>query len=146
MLRAVAGDVNGEFWIEDTDGVYELHLKADVQMSREKRKQLLSAATTGKNEASRGLMGKIRSFFDVADGEPVFMGVYTPGAASESYDSLTWSMDSYREWLQQYMKEQREGAAEAWDEMEKSVVAHVADDVKVYIYNAIVEMTIVKKM
>ncbi len=39
-----------------------------------------------------------------------------------------------------------EKALQAWDELEKSVVAHVADDVKVSIRNQQVEMTIVKKL
>ena len=37
-------------------------------------------------------------------------------------------------------------AKEAWDELEKSVVAKVADDVKVAIRGRTVEMTIVKKL
>jgi len=35
---------------------------------------------------------------------------------------------------------------EAWDELEKSVVNHVADDIKVYIRGRLVEMVITKKM
>ena len=38
-----------------------------------------------------------------------------------------------------------EAARQAWDELEKSVVAHVADDVKVSIRGSVVEMTIFKK-
>jgi len=37
-------------------------------------------------------------------------------------------------------------AIEAWDELEKSVVARVADDVKISIRGRTVEMTILKKM
>ena len=37
-------------------------------------------------------------------------------------------------------------AKEAWDELEKSVVAKVADDVNVAIRGRTVEMTIVKKL
>jgi len=37
-------------------------------------------------------------------------------------------------------------AKEAWDELEKSVVTHVADDIRVSIRNGNVEMVILKKM
>ena len=37
-------------------------------------------------------------------------------------------------------------AKDAWDELEKSVVGHIADDVKVFISGRTVEMTIIKKM
>jgi hypothetical protein len=40
----------------------------------------------------------------------------------------------------------REGAASAWDELEQSVVIHIADEVKVSIRGREVTMTIYKKM
>ena len=39
-----------------------------------------------------------------------------------------------------------EAAREAWDELEKSVVKNVADDVRVFIRGGYVELTILKKM
>ena len=62
------------------------------------------------------------------------------------YNSYVWSMEDYRLQLQQYRDQNREDAREAWDELEKSVVACVADDVKVSIKGRTVEMTIYKKM
>ena len=44
------------------------------------------------------------------------------------------------------LEQKRKGAAEAWDELEKSVVAHVADDVKVSIHGRTVEMVIIKAL
>jgi hypothetical protein len=38
------------------------------------------------------------------------------------------------------------GAQEAWDELEKSVVNKVADDVKVYLRRGTAEMVILKKL
>ena len=145
MMRSIAGDVEGKFWIEDKDGLYELHLKARVSMDEEKREKLLSAATSGKNEAAKGIMGKIRAFFEPAEDNPLFVtSMMLDGP--EGLNDTTWSMYEYRERLEQYIKEQRSGAAEAWDELEKSVVSHVADDVKVSIRGRDVEMTIFKKM
>ncbi|MBQ3479511.1 MAG: hypothetical protein IJH25_15235 [Clostridia bacterium] len=62
------------------------------------------------------------------------------------YGSYQWSMEDYREQLRQYREQNAEGSQEAWDEMEKSVVSRVADDVRVSILGRTVEMTIVKRM
>ena len=145
MINSIAGNVKGKFWIEDEDGVYQLHLEAETDMDAEKRKQLISASTSGQNDANRSLMGKLRAFFEPEDDFPVFYdAVMSP--MNDIYGDMAWSMRVYREQVMQYMKQKREGAAEAWDELEKSVVAHVADDVKVSIRGRTVEMTIIKKM
>ena len=44
------------------------------------------------------------------------------------------------------MKAEKTEAADAWDELEKSVVSNVADDVKVSIKGFQTEMTIIKEM
>ena len=48
--------------------------------------------------------------------------------------------------LEQFRRQNARNAQQDWDELEKSVVAHVADDVKVSIRGRSVEMTIIKKM
>ena len=144
MMRSIAGEADGEFWIEDNDDVYELHLKVRTLIDEEQRRQLIAASTEGKNEAARGLMGKLRSFFDLSGGAPVMHGLFMPGSTIAP-ESMTWSMVDYRGQLEQYAKKDP-GALEAWDELEKSVVKHVADDVKVAIHGRHVEMIILKKL
>ena len=144
MMRSIAGEADGEFWIEDSDDVYELHLKVRTLIDEEQRRQLIAASTEGKNEAARGLMGKLRSFFDLSGGAPVMHGLFMPGG-SMAPESMTWSMADYREQLQQFAHRDP-NALEAWDELEKSVVANVADNVKVFIRGRFVEMVIYKRM
>ena len=145
MMRAITGDVDGKFWIEAENDVYELHLKVDTLIDEREREQLLSASTTGKNEATRGFMGKIRALFQPMPGVPVFSTGLVAGAP-QMYGSYEWSMVDYRNQLRQYREQNGEGGQEAWDELEKSVVSRVADDVKVSILGRTVEMTIVKRM
>ena len=145
LMRAITGEANAEFWIEDRDNVFELHLKVETLTDARKREQLLSASTTGKNEATRGFMGKIRAFFQPSPEVPMFSSGFAPGAP-QMYGNYEWSMEVYREQLRQYREQNANGAREAWDELEKSVVAHVADDVRVSILGRTVEMTIVKKL
>lgn len=145
LMRSIAGDVEGKFWIEDNKDEFQLHLQVETPMDAEKREQLISVSSSGKNEASQGFMGRIRAFFEPEEDLPLFLNP----VSVDSFDGVTdvtWSMIAYREMLTQYVGEHREEAKDAWDELEKSVVSHVADDVKVSIRGRKVELTILKKL
>ena len=146
LVRAITGSAQGEFWIQDENGVYELHLKVVSLVDGKMREQLLSASSSGKNEAARGFMGKIRTFFDPCCGVSMFATGFPGGGATQMYENCTWRMEDYRNQLREYSELNREDSREAWDELEKAVVAKVADDVKVSIQGRTVEMTIVKKL
>lgn len=141
MMRSVVGEVVGEFWIESEGDDFELHLRAETNVDAYKREKLLSAATSGKNEAERGFMGKLRAFFAPAEGAPVLCNLCPDGM----FTDMTWTMSAYQAQIRQYIEQSREGAQESWDELEKSVVAHVADEVKVSIRDGHVEMTVFKR-
>ena len=151
MMRSITGETEGKFWIEDEEDVYQLHLQVVTRMDSEKRDQLLSASTTGKNESARGLMGRLRDFFDRGADEDVacFSSPIMLPEALETSSSPTldweWSMMRYENELATRITKNDIQAREAWDELEKSVVARVADDVKVSIRGQVVEMTIIKK-
>ena len=153
MMRSITGEPAGKFWIEDDEnGGYTLHLRVVTRMDSEKREQLLEASTSGRNESARGLMGRLRDFFDRTADEDI-ASMDNPLMMSEMmYDSSgmrtmdwEWSMLRYEQALSRRVAEDDEAARQAWDELEKSVVAHVADDVKVSIRGSVVEMTIFKK-
>lgn len=151
MMRSITGNMTGEFWIEDDQQVYELHLRARTVMDSEKREQLLSASSTGKNDSARGFMGRLRDFFD-RSGDADVAAFSGPLMLSGMYEDTStpalnwdWSLDKYVEAYRnehQITREQKE----AWDELEKSVVARVADDVRVSIRGSTVEMILEKKM
>ncbi len=152
MMRSITGETEGLFWIEDDDhGEYRLHLQVTTRMDSEKRDQLLSASTSGKNESAKGLMGRLRDFFDRGADEDVacFSSPIMLPEALETSSSPTldweWSMMRYENELATRISKNDIQAREAWDELEKSVVARVADDVKVSIRGQVVEMTIIKK-
>ena len=145
LMRAITGEVDGEFWIEYRENVYELHLKVETLIDEDEREKLLSASTTGRNEATQGFRGKLRAFFQPSADVPVFASGFA-GGAPQMYGDYVWSMEDYREQLRQYREQNAEGSHEAWDELEKSVLSRVADDVRVSILGRTVEMTIVKEM
>ena len=152
LMRSITGEAEGQFWIEDEDGVYELHLQATTRMNTSKREKLLSTASSGKNESAKGLMGRLRDFFDRGADEDI-AGFTSPLFLSSTYEHSTtptldweWSMMEYENALSARVNRQEAAALEAWDELEKSVVARVADDVKVSIKGRTVELVIIKKM
>ena len=145
MMRAITGNVNGEFWVEEQDGVYELHLLVRTLVDEKIRRQLLAASSSGKNEATRGFMGKIRSFFEPSPEVPMFSAGFA-GGAPQMYESYTWSMEDYRDQLRQRHELDQRSSQEEWDELERSVVAKLADDVKVSIRGRNVEMILIKKL
>ncbi len=152
MMRSITGETSGQFWIEDEDDVYSLHLAVNTSMNSGKRDQLLSAATSGKNESAKGLMGRLRDFFDRESDEDV-AALSSSLLMPEMYDQFSsptlemeWTMARYESGLASRVEQDDPAAKEAWDELEKSVVAHVADDVKVSIRGRSVEMIIIKKL
>ena len=151
MMRAITGETEGEFWIEDQDNLYQLHLRVKTRMNSAKRDQLLAASSSGKNESARGLMGRLLDFFDREMDEDI-AAISSPLVLPEMYEhSATsldweWSMTAYQNELSNLVKQKDQSALDMWDELEKSVVTHVADDVRVSIRGQQAEMTILKRI
>ena len=157
MLRGIAGDVEADFWLERKDREYTLHLGADVTMTREMREQILKVSTSGENAAAVGFMGKIREMIAAAllpresssllsglsAGLMIMASNSSPSAQRAAVDSFSWSMKQYRDMVSSGMTES-ETARAAWDELEKSIVASVADEVSVCVTGSHAEISIFK--
>ena len=152
LMRSITGEKEGTFWIEDQDGEYQLHLKVRAMLTSEGREQLLAVSSSGKNESAKGLMGRLRDFFDWgsdADLSAYSSPLLLPDAFEQSSSPMLdweWSMSRYERALSSQMEQGDQAVKEAWDELAKSVVSHVADDVKVAIRSGTVEMIIIKKL
>ena len=151
LMRSVTGAGEGLFWIEEEDQEYRLHLQVRARLSEEKRERLLDVSSSGKNESAKGLMGRLRDFFDWGSDED--LATFTsPLLMPEAFEHTSspvldweWSMRRYESALCAQIANDA-AARDAWDELEKSVVKHVADDVKVFIRNGVVELVILKKL
>ena len=152
MMRAMTGERDADFWIDDADGTVDLHLAVKMPMTAETREKLLSVTTDGTNSAAKGVTGKLRDLVERLlepenDRIPddLFTGMdyaYSGGdfgTLSVAAAGL-WSMNRYRA-----AAEEGRTPREDWDELEKSVVARLADDVKIGIAGRNVEMIISKK-
>lgn len=152
MMRALTGEREAEFWIDDNEGTFALHLSVNMPMTAEARRNLLSVSSSGENSAAKGVMGKMRDLFErllependsIAADLATGLSLSYYGADFGNYYSPTvglWSLNTYRS-----AAEEGRTPAENWDELEKSVVARIADDVQIGIASQNVEMTIIKK-
>lgn len=149
MLRSIAGNVEASYWLDADGKKFELHMQSDVEMSLEMRDKFLAASSSGRNEAAKGFMGKIRDMIgemllSAQDAVPYPMPDTTfLYPMDDPFGDYVWSMNYYVEELQRKMENNKE-ASEAWDELEKSIVASIADDVKVKIKGKNVEIILYK--
>ncbi len=159
LVKAITGAFDAKFWLEKEGAECRIHLDADTYMDDEKKRELIGLSTSGKNEANKGFMGMIRNLFlsaykgleeaeqtrlDLGSGTVMFgtMGMREIDAMSNL--NFEWSYMQYREELEE-SKDQDTAANDAWDELEKSIVANIADDVRVAVRGDIVELVISKK-
>ncbi len=155
MLRSITGKKEASFWIEDDEepGYFRLHLETDMLMNMEKREQLLAVSTSGKNSAVKGVMGKIKDLF-VRSYEPLDDSGARYYAAGWMYDDAAlnggvadialqmWSFNKYRSSVEGSSSD----VSVEWDELERSVIANLADEVKIFIRKKHVEMVVYKKI
>ena len=154
LIRSLATNIQGSFWLETNDKNVEIHLKTSIPMDLQTRKELLAISSSGKNSAAKGLIGKIREMIATAtlpdDPETKQMteqalGLLSLGYQAGSYGggAYSWSMSTYVSQIEKADFNVEE-TKEAKDELEKSIVANLADDIKVNIKNSDVEVTSLK--
>ena len=142
MLKELSGKYEGEFWIELEDKKFELVtcLYINEAMDNQTKKGFIDVSTDKKNAAAKGLMGKIR---DVVENM-----MYPESATySASYIAHHLEVDALTDdtWsLNQYKKIRKEDDEEVWDEIEKSIIGNLADDVTVSVKGKNVEIRIAK--
>ena len=155
MLPNIIDEFSGDFWIEFEDGVCKVNVSLYFdEFSAEKKEGLVALAKNKKNAAVVGIVGKIRSAL-----EDVFLDQASFGGNELMLESRYFSMDYYNNvdhfsgmdcaclWsLEQYRnKVKKEEKAEDWDELEKSVIASVADDIVVGVKGKRANIIVVKR-
>ena len=159
MLREITGETEAKFWVESKEKKFELHLLARPLITEPMRKELLSVSSTGKNAAAVGVMGKLRDIIERAfdasettDPSSYYMqGLLLsntadgldPMAYSANTNMVMWSMQKLKDSVAA-AKESNAEAMEEWDELEKSIIANLADEVSISIRGRDVEMTVFK--
>ncbi len=128
MTRSIAGEFSADYWIDLEEGTrnFIIHLEAKTQLDYSKRKELLSVSTTGQNTANPGMFSYGA------------LGAVDDGMSEAVY---AWSMQKYK----QGVEAEKNNEPDAWDELEKSIIANIADDVSVGVLRDKVTLTVSKK-
>ncbi len=144
----------------DSDGDNaNIVLDIKTKMDADKKVELLSVSKTGKNTAVRSFMGQIGELIErgmlnfgslnnvrdqfssgLVSCEPLGMETGVENAMDASF---VWSLYQYKNSL---ADDENPEMAEAWDELEKSIVANIADDVVVGVKKDRASITITKKI
>ena len=155
MLPGLIENFSGKFWAENDGDDYELHveLKAD-DMNLDLRDELISVSKSSKNAAAKGVMGKIRAvaetmllaasdptlqtlpageFYDY-HGYNMSFGYIEPTIAVETGYIYSWSLFNYKTAV--------EAKEDEYAELERSIVAKLADDIIVGVRGNNVEIVV----
>ena len=149
MLPNIVEKYEGTLWIEFEDGICKINVSIESsEFDSDKKEELIGISKNKKNAVTVGIVGKIRNaiknFFLNHDTALAFAtaseNFYFAPEYSMGVDcTYLWSLEQYRNSVK------KEEQAEAWDELEKSVIASVADDVIVGVKGNQANITIVKK-
>ena len=148
MLPNIIDDFEGDLWIEYDEGVCKVNVAIEIpEFNLDKKEDLIAIAKNKKNAAAFGIVGKIRSAIEkfFLDEAPIgcfdasFGAFYEAGYSGYVDYSCLWTLEQYRNQVQ------KEEQSEEWDELEKSVIASVADDVIVGVKGKRANIVIIKK-
>ena len=155
LVHGIIPDFKGRFWLESEQTEKKLLCRicvsADTTVTEGQEEELLSVSTSGKNEDAKGILGKIRQLFrwsmQQTDaeayaqsniiGEWYQMGNY---GTHDVNKAVYWSLSNYRNTIEDNPEENTEER----DELEKSIIAKLSDEVKVGIRSDKAEVIIEK--
>ena len=140
MLKELSQNFEGEFWIERENlsfsFISQIHINEVMDMQTKRR---FIETSTNKKNTVKGIMGKIR---DVVE------NLLYPENATYSTSFISYQLETAvllnDQWTLNRYKDVERNNAEPWDELEKSIIANIADDVIVSVKGNNVEIVIMK--
>ncbi len=157
LVKGLVDDFYGRLWFESEGRRCEIHLEATADMNADRKEELLSVSKTGRNAAAKGFMAMVRDVVSSAmhsfgrtmndyGREVARYGAVNPASVSGfAVDAMVpiWTLEAYREGLAE-QSVQDSDVDEARNELEKSIVGKLADDVIVGVKGDCIELVIVK--
>ena len=154
MVHGILNGFKGDFWLESEQTekglLCRICVSADANVSDGQEEKLLAVSSTGKNEDAKGIMGKIRQVLrwsmQHTDDEEMIrrswfeMGCYGSHMESSATVNYYWSLANYRSNVEDNPK----AGEEERDELEKSIISKLSDEVKVGIRSGNTEVIIEK--
>jgi hypothetical protein len=140
MLKELSTDFDGEFWIENENlsfsFVSQIHINEAMDLQTKRR--FIDISSSKKN-TTKGIMGKIRDIVE---------NLLYPENAMYSSKFVAYQLESAvllnDQWTLNKYKDAERNNPEPWDELEKSIIANLADDVIVSVKGSNVEIVILK--
>ena len=151
MLRSISGVLEADYWVEYEGKSFEIHLKSNVELNDDLRKAFLAVSSSGENSAAKGFMGRLKVLIAEAlfangdQSSPMLLSGLSMGLMSMASPTAGGRSMSYMWSLRKFEDESKKDTEnETWDELEKSIVANIADDVSVKIVGTSVEIIVSK--
>ncbi len=147
LISELIDNFEGDFWLENEGNKYRLYASLNVKnINKELKENLIELSSNKKNNLAKGIKGKILSVFQNIALDIAENGAYVPSSyyytSCEEYAhaySYTWSLTEYTTNIKTSENKETE-----WDELEKSIIAKLANDVLVGVLKDKVEILIVK--
>ena len=139
----------GELWIENKGKNIEIHaaVQADDLLSGKDRSEILAVSKSGRNAAAVGIVNRIR----IAAETMLANYALSVGTGGDITCEASYGMDGPQdpigysgEWSLVNYKKATAPESDEWDELEKSIIANLADDVTVGILKGRVEIVVKK--
>ena len=150
MVEAIAGQFFFFFFIEGGSRKYKLIVNAKVNMDSRIRNELLAASSRKKNDAAKGICNKLKDIFEmymlgcreVLSDQNYYYMYYGYGLSDvDDFNSVSiWKLSDYKNNVNV------KNNTEDWDELEKSIIANLADDVSVGIKGDDVELIVTRTL
>ena len=152
MMPEIVGDVEVNYWVEHKNKEYRIHVSANVFMTKEMRKKLLSFSSSGKNAANLTFAERMQAMIS----EIMTQEKSAKNAMSGTEEVLVedieqrsifrWSMKKYKKQMEDNAekvdetKDTKDENDVVWEELEQSIIARIADDVSISISGNNVEV------
>lgn len=151
MANQILNVYNGELWVESTASGYEIILEAAVH-EKDGGKAVLTASPEGFMAKIAEMLNCSYVFENIVEMPEDLAGMlpdYISYGIREEKETQAWagrwSLSAYRDNLRKRLKENPK-AEPALDELEKSIVAHLADEVTIGIQGHRIRLAISKNI
>ncbi len=160
MLKSIVDDFSGLFWLEADGRECRICIDGTAEVDIAAEGNLISVSKDGKNAAVKGFTAKLTQFVRhhkeylarlnellelggaaYAD-DYLYLGAIHPRVDASA---VMWTMTDYKKFLLDDANAAEQVAADR-DELEKSILANLADDVKVGVKEDRIQITVVKKL
>jgi hypothetical protein len=142
LLKGLSTDFEGEFWVEQENAsfCFSTQIFINENMDKQTKRKFINVSSDKKNAAAKGIIGKIRDIVE---------NMLYPENAVYSSSFVSYQLETAvlldDHWTLSKYKDSEKNNEEPWDELEKSIIANLADDVSVSVRGKKVEIIITKK-